>query len=92
MCIRDSSFDRRELEVLASMVSREERERLKLPIIIQMDRKLGRGAARISGRVESKVVARILGKEPSDDLIVYRPEVTILRRKLPTTTQYMFRL
>jgi len=85
-------FDKGELEVLASLVPKEEWEKLKFPILIAMDHKLGRGAAQVSGHVESKVIAKILGKEPTDDLILYRPEVAIIRRKLPTTTQYMFRL
>jgi hypothetical protein len=85
-------FDKRELEILASLIPREERKLLRLPILIAVDRKLGRGAARISGKVECEVIAKILGKGSAEELILYRPEVAILRRKFPTTTQYMFRL
>jgi hypothetical protein len=85
-------FDKGELEILASLVPREERKHLKLPILIAVDRKLGRGAARISGKVECEVIGKILGKGSAEELILYRPEIAILRRKFPTTTQYMFRL
>jgi len=82
-------FDRRELEELAGMLGEDEREGLMLPILIEMDPMLGRGAARISGRLEAKVVGKILNRR-GDELIIYRPEITELRRRLPTTTCYAF--
>ena len=52
---------------------------------------LGRGVARISGEVEVRVANHVLGKErKGDELIIYRPEVAVLRSRLPTTTQYLF--
>ena len=47
--------------------------------------------ARISGNLETQIVSSILGKDnESDEIFIYRPEIQILRKKLPTTTQYMF--
>lgn len=83
-------FKREELDFLAKLLPEAERERLQLPILIAIDPKLGRGAARISGEVEVKVAAAILGKKAEGELLIYRPEVALLRRKLPTTTQYFF--
>jgi len=90
---RDGSthlFKREELGFLAKLLPEAEHGRLQLPILIAIDPKLGRGAARISGEAEAKVAAAILGKKAEGELLIYRPEVALLRRKLPTTTQYLF--
>jgi hypothetical protein len=83
-------FKREELELLSSLLPEVEWEKLQLPILIAFEPKLGRGTARISGETEAKVVGKILGKAPAAELILYRPEVSLLRGKLPTTTQYLF--
>jgi len=91
---RDGSvhtFKREELELLAGLLPQADRDKLQLPILIALEPKLGRGTARISGEAEVKVVSQVLEKEPAArELLIYRPEVAILRRKLPTTTQYLF--
>lgn len=84
-------FKREELEFLAGLLPEADRDKLQLPILIALEPKLGRGTARISGEAEVKVVSRVLKKEFAvGELLIYRPEVAILRRKLPTTTQYLF--
>ncbi len=91
---RDGSvhmFKRKELEFLAGLLPEADRDKLQLPILIALEPKLGRGTARISGEAEVKVVSQVLEKEAAaEELLIYRPEVAILRRKLPTTTQYLF--
>lgn len=91
---RDGSvhaFKREELELLAKMLPETDWEKLQLPIFISFDLKLGRGTAKIAGDIEVKVVSQILRKEGiGDELLIYRPEVAILRKNLPTTTQYFF--
>ena len=91
---RDGSihtFKREELDFLAGLLPEEDRDKLQLPILIALEPKLGRGTARISGEAEVKVISRVLEKEPAArELLIYRPEVAILRRKLPSTTQYLF--
>lgn len=91
---RDGSthrFKRSELEYLSGLVPSEDHSGLKLPIIIRISPQLGRGAAKVSGEIEEKVVMQILGKEGTEDeLVIYRPEVRQVRKKLPTTTQYAF--
>jgi uncharacterized protein (UPF0216 family) len=85
------SFKREELELLGKMVGEEAQKKLRLPILISIEPRLGRGAARVTGEVEVKVVSQLLGKEGrGDELIIYRPEIALLRRKLPTTSQYLF--
>lgn len=86
-----SVLKREELDFLAGVVPEQDRNRLQLPIIMMINPKFGRGAAKVMGGVEARVIADILQKELSDDdLVIYRPEVAEVRRKLPTTTQYFF--
>lgn len=85
-------FKKKELEYLKEILPPEKRRRLKLPIYIELaSSRFGKGTARVCGRAEVEVVSRILGKERGgDEMFVYKPEVRVVRRKLPTSTQYMF--
>ncbi len=84
------AFKREELELISRMLPEDDWEKLQLPIFISFEPSLGRGAAKILGKVEATVAAQILGKEGGDEITIYRPEVAAIRRKLPTTTQYLF--
>lgn len=93
---RDGSvhvFKHEELEFLAKIVPEQDRDRLQLPIFIMLNPKLGKGTAQIMGEVEVRLVASIVRRKHSgDESLLYRPEIATLRRKLPTTTQYFFRV
>jgi uncharacterized protein (UPF0216 family) len=82
-------FKRAELKELSNIISVKDHEKLKLPIYIEIESMTS--GARISGNLETKIVSLILGKEDeTHEMFIYRPEIQILRKKLPTTTQYMF--
>ena len=83
-------FKRKELELVASMLSDSEPDLLKLPIYIEMDTMAS--GARVAGRLETQVLCKILEREecPRDEIFIYRPEMKLIRQKLPTVTQYMF--
>ncbi len=85
-------FRRSELEMLSRLLPERMHPRLYLPIYIELSSdRFGTGTARISGRAECEVVARLLGRKVAgDELFIYRPEIQLIRRELPTTTQYMF--
>ena len=102
---RDQSIHRikrEELEEIARLIPKEEYKNLRLPIYIELTPDYGRGIARIHGKLDCELVKRILGdvKERSDEkgadsikgdeLFIYREDIRILRRKLPTTTEYAF--
>lgn len=93
--LRDGSlhyFKRKELRLLAQILPSNRWNELRLPILIEIAPEYGEGAAVIKDRVEAEVVAKILGIKVQVPLIIYRPQVLLLRRKLPTTTQYVFSL
>lgn len=85
-------FKKEELRYLAELLPEEKHSKLRLPIIVRIAPQLGRGAAKISGKLEQKVFRKILDKEEKKDnkLLIYRPEIRKIRQKLPTTTQYAF--
>ncbi len=86
------SFDRKELEKLSLIVPEWEHDRLRLPIYLEMDSSMERGAIRISGRIECMVINRILHGEEKDrdSMIIYYPHLIKIRKELSTTTQFMF--
>ncbi|MEN6330316.1 MAG: DUF61 family protein [Methanobacteriaceae archaeon] len=83
-------FKRNELELIVSMLSDSEQDILKLPIYIEMDTMAS--GARVAGKLETRILCEILNREecPSDEIFIYRPEMKLIRQKLPTVTQYMF--
>jgi len=93
--LRDGSlhyFKRRELELLAQLLPISKWSKLRLPILIEITPEYGEGVAVIKDYVEAEVVAKLLDIDLRVPLIIYRPQILILRRRLPTTTQYVFSL
>ncbi len=92
--LRDGTIhliEEKELELLSKLVSPEEAGRLRIPIIIEVNPSFGEGAAVIRDPLAAKVVAKILGLDYRDGLLViYMPHITELRSKLRTTTTIIF--
>ncbi len=92
------SIDQKEIELLNSLCPPIKRKSVLLPIIIVRRRNLGAGAYVITGElVEQYLVLKVLGKIEDDWIsfkdsnegklsILYKPELTELRKKLPTST------
>lgn len=89
-------FRKDELKTLAATLNEQETASLKLPIYIELaPADFGRGTARISGKTACKLVMKTLDiseerLEHENELFIYRTDIRELRRKFPTTTQYMF--
>ena len=85
---------RAELRYLADLLEEEERHALFLPILIEMAGDETEAIVLCSSDVELKVVSSILGMKMSYEhpgrVRLYRPQLSLLRRKLRTTTQYAF--
>jgi uncharacterized protein (UPF0216 family) len=93
--LRDGSehdFKKEELKKLAELLPRHLHKKMRLPIYIELSSdKYGSGTGRITGELECRVAREVLEKEgEGDELFIYMPEIKLLRRKLPTTTDYMF--
>lgn len=85
------SFRREELDELSRLLPEKSWSELRLPILIWMTRSFGSGAAVVRGDVEVKAVCSLLGKRAEgSEVVIYGPEIALLRGRLPTTTQYAF--
>jgi uncharacterized protein (UPF0216 family) len=91
-------FDKNELKKIASIIPEWEHDKLRLPVYLEMSSSMERGAIRISGRLDCRIMNSILheGEKPEkrteerDSLTIYYPHLAEIRRELPTTTQFMF--
>ena len=87
------SFKRSELEYLASIIDTDEQKTLELPMIIELGPDQGEAAIICEGKVEEKTISRVLDMPVTCEegrIRIYRPQLALLRRKLKTTTVYLF--
>ena len=86
-------FKRKELEYLASMLDSDEQEALLLPMLIEVNPGQGEMAIICQGGVEEKVISKILDTPVTPKqkrIMIYKPQLALLRKPLKTTTQYLF--
>ena len=86
-------FKRRELEYLASMMNTDEQEALLLPMLIELGANQAEAATICQTDVEEKVISTILNMPLTPEkgrITIYKPQLALLRKKLKTTTQYVF--
>ncbi len=86
-------FKRKELRYLASLIDSDERKALLLPILIEVNAGRGEMAVLCPGEVEKKVIQKALDM-PLDMRegrgTLYKPQLALVRKRLKTTTQYIF--
>ncbi len=84
-------IDKEELLYLSKLLG-EEACKLKIPIIIETAPSIGEGAYIVRDHLAKKVIATILGIDyiPDKPLVIYRPQLYIIREKLRTTTTILF--
>jgi len=86
-------FKRKELEYLASLIDTDEQKALLLPMLIEVSSGRGEMAIICQGEVEEKVVSKILDMPVTPRqkrIMLYKPQLALLRKPLKTTTQYLF--
>jgi hypothetical protein len=84
-------FSGKELRYLAGLLDADEQKELLLPILIEVSE--GEMAVICPGVVEEKVISKILDMPVTrrqKRIIIYKPQLAILRKLLRTTTQYLF--
>ena len=84
---------RKELDYLASMIEAEEQEALLLPMLIELGINRAEVAIMCEGKVEEKVISKALNMSVTCEqrrIRIYKPQLALLRKKLKTTTQYIF--
>ena len=80
------------LETIASVLEEWELHRLRLPIYISTDTTYPGGAWKIRGRMDVKVISQLLEREPEkdDEMRLFFPHVSELRKLLPTSTTVLY--
>jgi uncharacterized protein (UPF0216 family) len=86
-------FKRKELKYLASLIDADEQEALLLPMLIAVSSGDGEMAIICRGEAEEKVISKILDMPitpKQQRVIIYKRQLSVLRQRLKTTTQYIF--
>lgn len=81
------SIDRSEIEYLLGICTEIEKMQLRLPIFISTDVSGETPAWKVDGKVEAKILARILGKTliREDSMRIYHPDYQMLMRIIPNS-------
>jgi uncharacterized protein (UPF0216 family) len=85
-------MNKEEIKAIAALLDPWELGRLKLPIVLMSDTGFEQSVWKTNGTVETKVVSKIIGREPEkeDMVLVYYPHLVQLRGRLPTTVTVMY--
>lgn len=86
-------FKRKELEYLASMIDTNEQGALFLPMLIEVSPGQDEMTIICQGEVEKQVISKILDMPTivkQNRIMIYKPQLALLRKILKTTTQYVF--
>lgn len=85
-------LNREELVYLDSLLDFFDKGKLRIPILIMTDTETEGGAWKVTGKVEAKVIAKVLERDlDTQDMVrFFHPHLHDLRKKLPTTTTVMY--
>jgi len=86
-------FKRKELDYLAGIIDEDEKDKLLLPVLIEVNPGQDEMAVMCNGEVEGKVISRVLDmpvKTSQGRIKIYKPQLAVIRKVLKTTTQYLF--
>ena len=86
-------FKKKELEYLASLTDADKHEALLLPLLIELGQNEGESAVICSGAIVEDVVSKVLDMQvrcKQKRITIYKPQLALLRKRLKTTTQYVF--
>jgi uncharacterized protein (UPF0216 family) len=85
-------LDMAELRYLDSLLDFFDKGKLRIPILVMTDTEGDCGAWKVTGKVEAKVIAKVLERDlDTEDMVrFFHPHLHELRRKLPTTTTVMY--
>ncbi len=86
-------FKRSEIEYLASLLGVDEQSALALPMLIEIGADQSEAAILCQGELEQEVISRVLAMPVTCQqgrIRIHRPQLALLRKKLKTTTVYVF--
>ncbi len=86
-------FRKRELAVLSQMITDDEQNSLLLPILMEVTSDRADIIIRTRSGVEAKILSAVLDMPVTckdNKITIFRPQLNVVRKKLKTTTQYVF--
>ncbi len=86
-------FSRKELKYLVGLIDEDEQKALLLPMLIEVSAGQGEMAVVCLGEVEAKVMSQVLDMTVTPrqrKIAIYKPQLAVIRKRLRTTTQYIF--
>jgi len=85
-------MERSEIDLLSENCTESDRMRLRLPIFVLTDVSDSDGAWKVEGKVESRIIAKILGRVQFKEDVVrfYNPDLIKLRKTLPNSVVVLF--
>jgi len=86
-------FRKRELEVLSQITTDDERHTLLLPILMEVTSDRADIIIRTRSGTEAKIFSAVLDMPVTckdNKITIFRPQLSVVRKKLKTTTQYVF--
>lgn len=86
-------FKRKELEYLSSLIDADMQGALPLPILVELGQNQAEAAVVCVGEITEEVISKVLAMPircKQKRITIYKPQLALLRRKLKTTTQYVF--
>ncbi|HEY94846.1 MAG TPA: DUF61 family protein [Dehalococcoidia bacterium] len=86
-------FKKKELKYLSEITDSSLWNNLLLPVIIEINPGEDEYSVVCRGEVEEKVFSAILGMPVTrrhHRIVIYKPQLTVIRKILKTTTQYLF--
>jgi uncharacterized protein (UPF0216 family) len=86
-------FKRSELEYLAGLLDTDEQKALPLPMLIEVGANQAKAALICEGKIEEKITSKALNMPVTCEerrIRIYKPQLALLRKKLKTTTVYVF--
>jgi len=87
---REYALDRSELLLIRDLLSEYGLKDVKIPILLFSDTSQEQSAWRVEGSEECSVIARLLNREVRDPMYLYLAHMSVIRRKLATTTVSVF--
>ena len=84
----------KELEFIAGFLDEEEKKRFRIPIILEMCDVGGDRVVFVRDKLHAEFIKRAFGFErfANNNLMLYPYELPVIRRKLRTASQIMFRV
>lgn len=89
----EHTFRKSELQMLSQLLNEDERKKLYLPILMEVTSDRAEVTIRSREGIEATILSHILDMQITcreKTITIFRPQLSVVRKILKTTTQYVF--